>query len=464
MHPCVGSYDPMNSPVKPLQYRPFIRGICFFVFSLIGLMPVSVAAQQAEAVLAVGISGEAVDAHPYGIIAASTGSLGYVAIAGDVTPFGELVEDYANYRIAEVDMHSLEVLRTFEVGYFPTELLLLEGNLYVTCSNDSNLYQIDLATAEVLSFPMTDSSGFAVTFLSGLVASSTGSVIVGSNGGNFDGSDENILVFDPISEAITQWVTVEGSITRFMEYDGEWVVPVGYPGNDFTAAPVVSWIDAATGTVTGSVNIAVDTADFPGPSDITDLGNGTALVTVYGGSAEVFLLDLAKRTLIETWPLESTDFSQSAALLLDDGRVLVSDLLGGWMKILDPQNGALETLATGLSLPVDLCLKSGRIFATEQGLEQVAVFSAPGSFVRGDANMDQTVDVSDPIKLLNYLFLGGDLTCEDAGDANDDGVLDLADAVNVLEFLFAAGSVPTFPFPVGGSDLLEDDLDCLPGT
>ena len=56
------------------------------------------------------------------------------------------------------------------------------------------------------------------------------------------------------------------------------------------------------------------------------------------------------------------------------------------------------------------------------------------------------------------------MTCEDAGDANDDGVLDLADAVNVLEFLFAAGSVPTFPFPVGGSDLLEDDLDCLPGT
>ena len=432
--------------------------------SLVWLIPSTILAQAGDATIPVTVVGSTTDSHPYGIIANSDSSLGYVAIAGDVAPFGDPVEDHANFRIAELDLHSFEVIRTFDVGYFPTELLLVDGLLYVTCSNDSNLYQIDLENSVISAFPMTDSSGFDVTFLSGLMASSTGAVIVGSNGGNFDGSDENILVFDPTTEMIIQRVIVEGSITRFMEYNGEWVVPLGYPGNDFTAAPVVLWIDPSTGTVTGSVDIAVDTTDFPGPSDITDLGNGTALVTVNGGSAEAFLLDLSNRTLIQTWPLESVDFTQSAGLLLDDGRVLVSDLLGGWLKILNPENGDLENLATGLSLPVDLCLKSGRIFATEQGLEQVAVFSAPGSFVRGDSNMDKIVDVSDPITLLGYLFVGADLTCEDAGDANDDGSLDIADAVNVLEFLFASGPVPVFPFPVGGADLLKDDLDCLPGT
>lgn len=81
-------------------------------------------------------------------------------------------------------------------------------------------------------------------------------------------------------------------------------------------------------------------------------------------------------------------------------------------------------------------------------------------FLRGDANSDLQVDITDPIFLLNYLFLGGgEPPCEDAGDADDSGVLDITDAVYVLNHLFQGG--PELPFPgieVPGCDPTPDDL------
>ena len=158
------------------------------------------------------------------------------------------------------------------------------------------------------------------------------------------------------------------------------------------------------------------------------------------------------------------DFSQSAALPLPNGEVLISGLLGGWIKRLDPQDGSVHDFGSGLSQPADMSIHSGRIFVTEQGMEQVAVFLAPGSFLRGDSNLDLMLDVGDPITLLGYLFLGGDLECLDAGDFNDDGTLDISDAIGVLEFLFSEGEAPVFPYPIGGSDLQSDDLDCAQGA
>jgi hypothetical protein len=62
-------------------------------------------------------------------------------------------------------------------------------------------------------------------------------------------------------------------------------------------------------------------------------------------------------------------------------------------------------------------------------------------FFRGDSNSDQTIDLSDPIYTLAYLFLGGsDPVCPDAADADDNGKLELTDAVVTLGFLFGIGS------------------------
>ena len=51
-------------------------------------------------------------------------------------------------------------------------------------------------------------------------------------------------------------------------------------------------------------------------------------------------------------------------------------------------------------------------------------------FVRGDINSDLTIDLSDPVLLLEHLFGGSPaLDCQEAADINDDGALLLDDVI-----------------------------------
>lgn len=82
-------------------------------------------------------------------------------------------------------------------------------------------------------------------------------------------------------------------------------------------------------------------------------------------------------------------------------------------------------------------------------------------FIRGDANGDQIIDISDVIYLLGFVFNSGPAPdCDDAADANDDTAIDIADAVLVLGFLFSNGPDPLPPYPDPGTDPTADSLDC----
>ena len=81
-------------------------------------------------------------------------------------------------------------------------------------------------------------------------------------------------------------------------------------------------------------------------------------------------------------------------------------------------------------------------------------------FVRGDANWDQVLDISDGLHTLFHLFLGREVNCADAADFNDDGELGLADAIGTLDFLFRSGSAPRAPYPALGLDPTADGLEC----
>jgi hypothetical protein len=84
-------------------------------------------------------------------------------------------------------------------------------------------------------------------------------------------------------------------------------------------------------------------------------------------------------------------------------------------------------------------------------------------FRRGDANSDAEVDISDPVFILQSLFLGGPLpACADAADSNDDGAIDLSDAVFVLQHKFLGGAPPPEPYPGCGLDAsVTDTLGCV---
>jgi hypothetical protein len=75
----------------------------------------------------------------------------------------------------------------------------------------------------------------------------------------------------------------------------------------------------------------------------------------------------------------------------------------------------------------------------------------PARFVRGDVDSDGAVDLTDAVRILDHLFLGGPAPeCLDAADTDDDAELSLTDPIVVLSWLFLGGAPPAPPGPSAG--------------
>ncbi len=89
---------------------------------------------------------------------------------------------------------------------------------------------------------------------------------------------------------------------------------------------------------------------------------------------------------------------------------------------------------------------------------------AQGVMHRGDCDDSGRFDISDPITLLSFLFLGGrQPICLDACDADDNGALEITDAIRALSYLFLGGSAPSPPFDLEDVDPTADLLSCANG-
>ena len=65
------------------------------------------------------------------------------------------------------------------------------------------------------------------------------------------------------------------------------------------------------------------------------------------------------------------------------------------------------------------------------------------SYMHGDANGDQIIDLGDVVYLVNYLYKGGPEPIPlEAGDANCDGEVDLEDIVYLINYLYKDGPAP----------------------
>ena len=68
------------------------------------------------------------------------------------------------------------------------------------------------------------------------------------------------------------------------------------------------------------------------------------------------------------------------------------------------------------------------------------------------ASADGEVNISDAQFSLRWLFLAGrEPDCLAAADTNDDESVDISDPIRVLEYLFLGGPRPAPPFPGAGS-------------
>jgi hypothetical protein len=83
-------------------------------------------------------------------------------------------------------------------------------------------------------------------------------------------------------------------------------------------------------------------------------------------------------------------------------------------------------------------------------------------FIRGDANADGNLDLSDGIAILSFLFTGGAApVCPDAADVSDQGQINISSAIYLLGYLFTGGAAPPPPRGACGVDPTSDGLpDC----
>ncbi len=92
---------------------------------------------------------------------------------------------------------------------------------------------------------------------------------------------------------------------------------------------------------------------------------------------------------------------------------------------------------------------------------QVLVFPRSQNFIRGDVDGDGRILITDAVRVAGYLFKSEPgQTCLKSADANDDGVIDISDPVYLLFYLFVGGAEPPPPFHDAGPDPTRDNLEC----
>lgn len=147
-------------------------------------------------------------------------------------------------------------------------------------------------------------------------------------------------------------------------------------------------------------------------------------------------------TLIERWDGRDWNFVQSA----DPGE---QNYLYGVAAVAPD-----DMWAVGEAFGIELSL--GTL------VERYSDACPPANFLRGDANQDSVLDLSDAITSLGYQFLGeATPRCLDALDRDDNGQIEITDAIYLLAFLYQGGDLLPAPYPEMGPDPTADDpLDC----
>jgi len=80
--------------------------------------------------------------------------------------------------------------------------------------------------------------------------------------------------------------------------------------------------------------------------------------------------------------------------------------------------------------------------AVSEAFAEAPVYVLPGDFAP-----DGVINLSDPIALLSYLFVGAGAECVRAGDLDRDSNVTVSDGIYLLDFLFRDGPPPPHPFP-----------------
>jgi hypothetical protein len=130
-------------------------------------------------------------------------------------------------------------------------------------------------------------------------------------------------------------------------------------------------------------------------------------------------------------------------------------IASGEARIVGPTDGPtvnVRPLAAG-EVVVRLTVDGLRCSNPASALAAIAVGEGPaGNWTLCDCTGDGARNITDPIRLLSWLFAGAGVpACPQACDCSNDGATNISDAIFDLNFLFLGGTPPAPPYPGCGS-------------
>jgi hypothetical protein len=354
------------------------------------------------------------------------------------------------------------------------------GNVYVTGRSEGTSY--DYATIKYDSAgnelweKRYNGPGNGIDWAFAIAVDGSGNVYVtGGSGGSGTSDDYATIKYDPDGNEL--WVTRYNSPANF----GDYARAIAVDGSENV---YVTGGSGGSGTSQDYATIKYDSAgnelwvrryNSPGNSDdeayaIAVDGSGNVYVTGDSRGSETFYdyatikYDLAGNELwVRRYNRLGYSEDRAYAIAVDgSGNVYVTGESGGWgtgsdyatIKYDPTGNQLWEKRYNGppgndedkaYAIAVD---GSGNVYVT--GYSGGSLTSDDYAtikyiqFLRGDANNDKKVNVSDVVYLINYLFKGGPapLPAPIVGDANCDGKVTVADVVYLINYLFKGGPLP----------------------
>jgi hypothetical protein len=107
----------------------------------------------------------------------------------------------------------------------------------------------------------------------------------------------------------------------------------------------------------------------------------------------------------------------------------------------DPVRPTLVQYVPMSSLPQRLVVDGEYLYVSSNWGVHILHMNLP-PVLCGDASQDGSVDISDVVYLISYIFSGGPAPDRQASDSNCDTTVDISDAVYLIAYIFAGGPEP----------------------
>ncbi len=299
---------------------------------------------------------------------------------------------------------------------------------------------------------------------------------------------ESVLFYDgaavPVGDVDSLQVTAagvvyvidedNGTIIRLEDSDQDGAIGAS-EATVFSSGSVITDPNDARLTATGALVVADGAEDALYIVEDLD-GDGTASgldeVRPFFHDAGVLLATPSGVEFISSPPPPAAPIvlSLSATLGSTDGGTAVDIVGSGLLDVTTVLFGGVSV--SEFVVESDALIHTSTPAVAQSGAVAVTVQSAAGSaslvdafvystpFLRGDANGDGAVHVTDAVVVLEALLGTMTPACDSALDANDDAVVEISDAIYLLAYLFQFGPPPPAPFPTPGIDTTVDALPC----